>query len=149
MILSSFFKLSSFIKQPMVLLVTLFGFLSFPATSASSATSAPNLNIASTVASLVLVVAVILFLAWLLKRMKFPGVQSNDSSLRVLRQLPVGQRERIVLLQVGDEQMLVGVTQQNISLLGKLDQPLSMDEVSGGQEFANQLGKLLKKDDKK
>ncbi|MGF1680400.1 flagellar biosynthetic protein FliO [Photobacterium minamisatsumaniensis] len=134
----------------MVLLVPLFGLLSFPATSASSAASAaPNLSIASTVASLVLVVGVILFLAWLLKRMKFPGVQGNDSSLRVLRQLPVGQRERIVLLQVGDEQMLVGVTQQNISLLGKLDQPLSMDEVSGGQEFANQLGKLLKKDDKK
>ncbi|PSW19535.1 flagellar biosynthetic protein FliO [Photobacterium sanctipauli] len=126
-------------------LIVAFGLLPLPAAAAA----APELNIATTLASLVLVVTVILFLAWLLKRMKFPGVQSGDASLRILRQLPVGQRERIVLLQVGDEQMLVGVTQQNISLLGKLEQPIAMDEVSGGQDFANQLGKLLKKDDKK
>lgn len=107
--------------------------------------AAPDLNIATTLASLMLVLVVIVLLAWLLKRMKLPGIQGGDAAIRILRQLPVGQRERIVLLQVGDEQMLVGVTQQNISLLGKLDKPISMDEGQGGGEFAHQLGKLLKK----
>ncbi|MGF1726728.1 flagellar biosynthetic protein FliO [Photobacterium nomapromontoriensis] len=107
--------------------------------------AAPELNIATTLASLMLVLVVIVLLAWLLKRMKLPGIQGGDSAIRILRQLPVGQRERIVLLQVGDEQMLVGVTQQNISLLGKLDKSISMDEGQAGGEFALQLSKLLKK----
>lgn len=113
--------------------------------------SAPpaEMNIATTLAALTLVVVLILFLAWLLKRMKLPGIQGGDASLKILRQLPVGQRERIVLLQVGEEQMLVGVTQQNISLLSKLEQPLAMDEVQSGGEFASHLTKLLKKNDKK
>ncbi|MGF1689559.1 flagellar biosynthetic protein FliO, partial [Photobacterium japonica] len=71
------------------------------------------------------------------------------SPLRILRQLPVGQRERIVLLQVGDEQMLVGVTQQQISLLGKLDTPLPTEAELPGGDFAQQLSKMLNKNEKK
>jgi len=113
------------------------------------AAPAADMNIATTLAALMLVVVLILFLAWLVKRMKLPGLQGGDASLKILRQLPLGQKERIVLLQVGEEQMLIGVTQQNISLLSKLEQPLSTNEVQGGGEFASHLSKLLKKDDKK
>ncbi|MGR2768049.1 flagellar biosynthetic protein FliO [Photobacterium ganghwense] len=116
---------------------------------AMAAGTAPELNIATTLASLILVLVIIVLLAWLLKRMKLPGMQGGDRTLRVLRQLPVGQRERIVLLQVGDEQMLVGVTQQNISMLGKLDTPIATDEMQGSGEFASHLSRLLKKDEKK
>lgn len=109
---------------------------------------APELNLATTLASLLLVLAVIVLLAWLIKRMKLPGLQGGDSAIRILRQLPVGQRERIVLLQVGEEQMLVGVTQHNISLLGKLDNPIVSEQGQDGGEFASQLGKLLRKNEK-
>ncbi|MEJ2764145.1 flagellar biosynthetic protein FliO [Photobacterium sp. MCCC 1A19761] len=115
----------------------------------ASAAPPTDMNIATTLAALMLVVMVILFLAWLLKRMKLPGIQGGDGALKILRQLPVGQRERIVLLQVGEEQMLVGITQQNISLISKVDQPLSTDEVTGGGEFASHLTNLLRKHDKK
>ncbi|WP_299016169.1 flagellar biosynthetic protein FliO [uncultured Photobacterium sp.] len=123
----------------------LFASISMPALAAP----ANEMNIATTLAALILVVMLILFLAWVLKRMKLPGIQGADGSIKIIRQLPVGQRERIVLLQVGDEQLLVGVTQQNISLLSKLDQPLSMEEEQSGGEFAAHLNKLLKKNDKK
>lgn len=124
------------------------------ATASTPVFAAPpaEMNIATTLAALMLVVILILFLAWLVKRMKLPGIQGgSDGTLKILRQLPVGgQRERIVLLQVGEEQMLVGVTQQNISLLSKLEHPpLIMNEVQSGGEFAGQLTKLLKKNDKK
>ena len=121
------------------------------ATTSMPALAAPpaDMNIATTLAALTLVVILILFLAWLLKRMKLPGIQGSDGNMKILRQLPVGQRERIVLLQVGEEQMLVGITQQNISLLSKLEQPLSMNEVQSGSEFAGHLTKLLKKNVKK
>ncbi|WP_041393938.1 flagellar biosynthetic protein FliO [Photobacterium profundum] len=115
---------------------------------ALAATLAPDMNIATTLASLVLVVILIIFLAWLLKRMKLSGMQGADGTLKVLKQLPIGQRERIVLLQVGEEQLLVGVTQHNISLLTKLEQPLAMDAQPSG-DFANHLSKLLKINDKK
>jgi flagellar protein FliO/FliZ len=113
-----------------------------------AASPAPDINIATTLASLVLVVILIVFLAWLLKRMKLPGTQGADGALKVLKQLPIGQRERIVLLQVGEEQLLVGVTQHNISLLTKLEQPLAMD-AQPSSDFANHLSKLLKNNDKK
>lgn len=118
--------------------------VSMPAAAAPAA----EIDIATTLAALMLVVMLILFLAWLLKRMKLPGLQGGDASLRILRQLPVGQRERIVLLQVGEEQMLVGVTQHNISLLSKLEQPLPVDETQSGGEFASHLSTLLKKNGK-
>ncbi|UTV27020.1 flagellar biosynthetic protein FliO [Photobacterium atrarenae] len=119
------------------------------ASGPASAAPPADMNIATTLAALMLVVVVILFLAWLLKRMKLPGIQGSDSAMRILRQLPVGQRERIVLLQVGEEQMLVGITQQNISLISKLEQPLSVDTGASGGEFASQLTNLLRKHDKK
>ena len=109
---------------------------------------APDLNIATTLASLLLVIAIIVFLAWLLKRMRVAGISGNDSGLKVITQLAVGQRERVVLLQVGEEQMLVGITQHNISLLSKLDKPLNMDE-SPSRDFASQLSKLMKNNVKK
>lgn len=36
---------------------------------------------------------------------------------RFLRALPLGQRERVVLLEVGDEHLLLGVTAAQINLL--------------------------------
>ncbi|WP_318421460.1 flagellar biosynthetic protein FliO [Photobacterium leiognathi] len=109
---------------------------------------APELNIATTLASLLLVLVIIVFLAWLLKRMRVAGISGNDSGIKVVKQLAVGQRERVVLLQVGEEQMLVGITQHNISLLSKLDKPLTMDESPSG-DFASQLSKLMKNNVKK
>lgn len=119
--------------------------VSLPARAAPPA----EMNIATTLAALVLVVVVILGLAWLLKRMKLPGIQGGDSTMKIIRQLPVGQRERIVLLQVGDEQMLVGITPQNISLISKLEHPLPAGEGAGGGEFASHLTNLLRKHEKK
>ncbi|PSV23339.1 flagellar biosynthetic protein FliO [Photobacterium leiognathi subsp. mandapamensis] len=116
--------------------------------TASQLGRAPELNIATTLASLLLVLVIIVFLAWLLKRMRVAGISGNDSGLKVVKQLAVGQRERVVLLQVGEEQMLVGITQHNISLLSKLDKPLTMDESPSG-DFASQLSKLMKNNVKK
>lgn len=108
----------------------------------------PALNIATTLASLMVVLVIIVFLAWLLKRMRVAGLHQHGAGLKVVQQLAVGQRERIVLLQVGDEQMLVGITQQHISLLSKLDKPLTTEEAPS-RDFATQLSQLMKKHDKK
>ena len=72
----------------------------------------------------------------------------NQKGLNVVRQLAVGTRERILIIQAGEEQFLVGVTPQSIQLISKLEKPLSQEELATSP-FANQLTQLLKKNDKK
>jgi len=72
-------------------------------------------------------------IAWLIKRM---GTLSpiHSSNLKVIAGLNVGQREKIIVIQVMDEQLLVGVTQNNIRLLSKLEQsmPSNKNQPFGG-----------------
>ncbi len=62
-----------------------------------------NLDLATTLGSLVLVIGVILLLAWMLKRMQVPAL-GQQKGLRIISQLPVGTKERIAVVQVGEEQ---------------------------------------------
>ncbi len=64
--------------------------------------------------------------------------------MRIISQLPVGQRERIAVVQVGEEQLVVGITSQNITLLKTLDKPLE-EKAGGGKDFASQLGQIIRK----
>ncbi|ANS86056.1 flagellar biosynthetic protein FliO [Vibrio scophthalmi] len=102
---------------------------------------------ATTFGSLLFVIALILLLAWMLKRMRVPTM-TNQKGLNVVRQVAVGTRERIIIVQAGEEQFLVGVTPQSIQLISKLEKPLSQEELASSP-FANQLTQLLKKNDKK
>lgn len=101
----------------------------------------------STFGSLIFVVGFILLLAWGLKRMKVPSLV-NQRGLSIVRQIGVGNRERIMIVQAGEEQFLVGVTSQSIQLISKLESPLSLEDEAAGP-FSSQLTQLLKKNDKK
>ncbi len=119
--------------------------------SALAATPTSRLDWATTFGSLLFVLAFILFLAWVLKRMKIPSF-GNQQGLSVVRQIAVGSKERIMIVQAGEEQFLVGVTAHSIQLISKLDKPLSQEELTqstlASSPFANQLTQLLKKNDK-
>ncbi|GAJ78732.1 flagellar biosynthesis protein FliQ [Vibrio sp. JCM 18905] len=106
-----------------------------------------NLDLATTLGSLVLVIGVILLLAWLLKRMQVPAMGGQQKGLRIVSQLPVGTKERIAVVQVGEEQFLVGITSQSIQTLAKLDKPLKEEELATNA-FATQFSQLIKKHDK-
>ncbi len=72
--------------------------------------------------SLLLIVAIIFSLAYVMRR--FNVTPGNSGQLKVVASLSAGARERVMVLQVGDEQHLIGVTAQNINHLSKLEQPL-------------------------
>lgn len=75
------------------------------------------------------VIALIFFLSWLLKRLKLvPG--ASVENFRILSVLAVGQKEKIILVKAGEEQLLIGVTSQNISLLHKLETPLEVNSAN-------------------
>ncbi|MEK6168932.1 flagellar biosynthetic protein FliO [Vibrio cholerae] len=107
------------------------------------AATSSQLDLATTLGSLLFVIALILLLAWLLKRMRVPAF-GQQKGLSIIKQLPVGTRERVMIIQVGEEQYLIGVTTQSIQLLAKLDNPLIQEELQA-TAFSNQLMQLLKK----
>ncbi|NAZ69543.1 flagellar biosynthetic protein FliO [Vibrio toranzoniae] len=118
------------------------GLFSIP--SIAFAAAPPSLDLATTFGSLIFVIAFILFIAWLLKRMQVPAM-SNQQGLSIVRQIPVGTKERIAIVQAGDEQFLVGITTQSIQLISKLDKPLTQ-EMLEKSTFSSQLSQLIKKD---
>ncbi|EJL6521983.1 flagellar biosynthetic protein FliO [Vibrio cholerae] len=107
------------------------------------AATSSQLDLATTLGSLFFVIALILLLAWLLKRMRVPAF-GQQKGLSIIKQLPVGTRERVMIIQVGEEQYLIGVTTQSIQLLAKLDNPLIQEELPA-TAFSHQLMQLLKK----
>jgi len=122
------------------------GGLLLPAPALAAGNSS-QLDLATTFGSLVFVIAFILLLAWLLKRMRLPSMNGRDG-LKVVRQLPVGTKERIMVVQAGEEQFLIGVTAQSVNMLSRLEKPIQ-DLESEPVPFASQLSQLLKKDENK
>ena len=76
---------------------------------------------------LVLVVVLIFALAWLVKKFNL-NQQSNNGLMRIVTGMPLGTRDRIVLLQVGEEQILLGLTPGRIQKLHTMSQPLQVAE---------------------
>ena len=63
--------------------------------------------------------------------------------MKVVSSLPLGAKERLVVVQVGKEQLLLGVSQQQVALIKTLDEPLEIKEFMA-PEFSQQLSKWMK-----
>ncbi|MCP4494675.1 MAG: flagellar biosynthetic protein FliO [Gammaproteobacteria bacterium] len=91
---------------------------------------------------LILVVVIIFCFAWLLKRLKITQ-QAQNGLLKVVAGLPLGTRERIVVLQVGEEQILLGLSPGRIEKLHTLAEPLVVDPQQSISPFAERLHGLI------
>ena len=81
--------------------------------------------------ALLVVLAAVLAAAWLARRMRAVGGGGSSSSLELLAQLPLGTRERAVLVRVGDRQLLLGVAAGNVRTLHVLEpQPVAVNAAS-------------------
>jgi flagellar protein FliO/FliZ len=96
-------------------------------------------SIGSAVLALVMVIGLILALAWLAKRM--PGLRggSASSALRVVGSLALSPRERLVVVAVGDTQLVLGVGAGGTRTLHTLSEPLPVTETAGTPAFAQLL----------
>lgn len=101
-----------------------------------------NLNASSMILSLFIVLAIIVVSAMLLKKFNFH--QGHSSDLKVITSLHLSAKEKVVVIQVADKQLLLGVTGQQINLLQTLDEPLNIKPLAN-QQLAASIGKLLKK----
>ncbi|BBP78546.1 flagellar biosynthetic protein FliO [Pseudomonas gingeri NCPPB 3146 = LMG 5327] len=125
-----------------------------PVTSAAAAAPAVGGGMAGQLTQLVLglllVLGIIFALAWLLRRVQQAGPAGKKGQvIELIGSRALGPRDRLVLVQVGNEQILLGLTPGTITPLHVLKEPV---QVPNGEpatpEFAQRLMELLGKDKK-
>lgn len=114
--------------------------------SATSSDASSGGHFLKMIVGLLIVVICILFLAWLAKKMnRFQSL--SDNSLKIIGSLGMGTKERVILLQVADQQLLVGVTASQINTLHVLDTHVDVDttQVEDNQDknFADKLKTMM------
>jgi flagellar protein FliO/FliZ len=91
------------------------------ATETSAAVGAGGL--AQVTLSLLLVLAAVFAAAWVVRRLRGFGKFGNGA-LQVITEVAVGTKERVVLIQVGQQQLLIGVAPGRVSTLHVLSEPV-------------------------
>jgi flagellar protein FliO/FliZ len=106
-------------------------------------------NLVQIILSLFLVLVAIVLVAWLLKRMNM-AQQGSVKLIKVLGAVPIGQRERIVLVEVKDTWLVVGVGPGQIRTLHSFQKTEDLannfqvaEDQASGNKFANLLSSLL------
>jgi flagellar protein FliO/FliZ len=89
----------------------------FAEPSASQAVPAPAAGLAQVTFALVLVLGAVFAAAWLLRRLRGFGGAKDGNAIAVVAERAVGPRERVVLLQVDGERVLVGVASGQVRAL--------------------------------
>ncbi|WP_298171572.1 flagellar biosynthetic protein FliO [Acidithiobacillus sp.] len=95
--------------------------------------------------ALILVLLLFFGVIWLLKHLQ-PGLASGQlGGMRVVSSLPLGTRERLLLVQVGEQQLLLGVTPAGITLLHTLETVLPDTTSNAPAAFAGWLRSAMER----
>lgn len=123
----------------------------WPELAAAAVAPAPSLSplgsLLETVLGLGLVLGLIFALAWLVRRFGQSGFASQRR-LKVVGGTLLGGRERVVIVELGERWLVLGVTPQQVNLLTELDRPA--DAADAGPEsralppFADKLQSILR-----
>lgn len=99
--------------------------------------------IVQTILGLLAVVVVIIAAAWLMRRVV--QLQAGTQGvLKVIANLSLGPRERVVLMQVGDRQLLLGIAPGHVNTLHVLEQVLpTTGDTGADMRFADRLKQIL------
>ena len=76
---------------------------------------------------------------WALRRLRPGAGVGYASDCAILRALTVGPRERLLVVQVGARQLVIGVGANSVTLLCELDTPLA--ETATGDRFGEAIKK--------
>ena len=99
-------------------------------------------DILSLGASMIVVIAVIFLLGWLYSRSRFSGGGSSDV-INVIATRALGPKERLMVVEVADQQLLVGMTATGVQTLHVLDKPVSPSTPKTQPGFAGRLRSAL------
>ena len=87
---------------------------------------------------LLVVIGLIVLLAFLAKRVG--GIQlQNAGAIKILSMMPVGNKERIALIQVGNKQLLIGIAPGRVNTLLVLEEPIGKTALESGNVAESQV----------
>lgn len=112
--------------------------------------SNPDFALGSLLASLLLVIACIFLFAFLMKKTNLLKNGQGKNAMKVVATLPLTNKGRVQIVELNGQHYLLGVTEQNISLLDKYSKPLTADEPTTKEvhtSFATLLSKISRKSD--
>ncbi len=90
-----------------------------------------------------LVLGLIFVLAWLMRRVQRAG-PAGSQVIELVGSRALGPRDRLVLVQVGNEQVLLGVSPGSITALHVMNEPVAVPESRNTTpEFARRLVEAL------
>src|SRR5690554_3430090 len=97
---------------------------------------------------LLVVVGLIFLLGYLMRRVG-PLAPQGGQHIRVISSYPLGPRDRLALVDVGGQQLLLGISPGRISTIHVFAEPVAdaADGV-GNSDFARKLQALLKREDR-
>jgi flagellar protein FliO/FliZ len=120
----------------------------FAAPEAAKAVSASAAGgLAQVTLSLMLVLAAVFAAAWVVRRLRTFG-RPGAGAIQIVADIALGTKERAVLIQVGAQQLLVGVAPGRVNTLHVLAEPVRMDDAQragGGDERAVDFRSILKR----
>lgn len=110
----------------------------------SAVPGSPLLQVSGTLLG---IIAFILIAAWLAKRFGVAGKTATTRGLKVSASTSLGPRERVVIVDVEDARLVLGVTASQITVLHKLPPAPALGEVSAENpaDFQSVLKSLLKR----
>ncbi|HEY7992366.1 MAG TPA: flagellar biosynthetic protein FliO [Stellaceae bacterium] len=79
-----------------------------------------------------IVVALWIALWFIARRNRGFGGMGGGRDCQVLRQMPLGPRERLVVVRVGAKQLVLGIGSASVSLLCELSEPLPLGDSDVG-----------------
>lgn len=109
-------------------------------------------SILQVILSLLLVLAAVALVAWILKRINLPQ-HGKGSLLKVVSGVAVGQRERIVLVEIDDIWLVVGVAPGQVRTLHSMPKAESLTShadtpnTANGKNFQSWLKQVMEKRD--
>jgi len=101
-------------------------------------------SVAQLALSLAAIIALILAVSWVLKRLKL-GTVRGRGEITVIDQLSLGPRERIVLVRVGESQVLIGVGAGGVVALTPLAANIAIHSPPDTAAFADRLREFMKR----
>ncbi len=89
------------------------------------------------------IIGLIFAISWFVKRFS-QGAFSANAHIKILLAMPLGTRERIVLIEVGGQQLLLGITSTNINTLHMFETPIVVENKTDNQsDFSRKLMAIL------
>ncbi len=120
-----------------------------PAFTPPPAATLSSGDVLQVIASLALVLAAVVLVAWMLKRIQMPQ-QGASNALKIVSGVAVGQRERVVLMEVNDTWLVIGVAPGQVNALhsmpkGSLPAPSGNSMPSADSTFQTWLKQMMEK----